>query len=106
MLQYYVEEVPQCWESLPNEPVIFLSIKINADGIFGFQEEVKLKNILHFKVFDVNWRYWYKYSASMICIVLMFINKSIDKEKEVSRLKNNNKYIYAGKHEKLETKNS
>ena len=42
----------------------------------------------------------------MICIVLMFINKSIDKEKEVSRLKNNNKYIYAGKHEKLETKNS
>ena len=39
-------------------------------------------------------------------IFLMFINKSIDQEKEVSRIKKQNKHIYAGKHERLETKNS
>lgn len=34
LFQYFEDEAPQCWESLPNDPMIFLSIEINTDRIY------------------------------------------------------------------------
>lgn len=34
LFQYFEDEALQCWESLPNDPMILLSIRINTDGIY------------------------------------------------------------------------